>query len=113
MIKTNAIRVLEKNKIPFEIKTYQVDFNDFSGTIVAQKIGAAEEEVFKTLVAKGDKSGIVIFCIPVNSELDLKKAATASGNKNVYMLPLKDLFNITGYVRGGCSPIAMKKNFPT
>lgn len=113
MNKTNAIRILEKNNIPFEIRVYNVDDDDLSGTSVAQKIGAAKEVVFKTLAAKGDKSGILIFCIPVNSELDLKKAAIASGNKYVEMIPHKDLFKTTGYVRGGCSPLAMKKKYPT
>jgi Cys-tRNA(Pro)/Cys-tRNA(Cys) deacylase len=113
MNKTNVIRLLEANKIPHEIKTYQVDENDLSGTTVAQKIGTDEETVFKTLVAEGDKTGIVVFCVPVNTELNLKKAATVSGNKKVDLIPTKNLLTITGYIRGGCSPIGMKKKYPT
>ena len=113
MNKTNVIRLLKANKIPHDIKTYEVNEDDLSGTSVAHKIGAAEEIVFKTLVAEGDKTGIIVFCIPVNSELNLKKAATVSGNKKVELIPTKNLLAITGYVRGGCSPIGMKKKFPT
>jgi len=113
MNKTNAVRLIEANKIHYEIRSYPVDENDLSGKTVAEKIGAAEETVFKTLTAKGDKTGIVIFCIPVNFELNLKKAAAISGNKKIELVPLKDLFNITGYVRGGCSPIGMKRKYPT
>ena len=113
MNKTNVIRLLEANKIPHDIKTYEVNEDDLSGTLVAQKIGAAGEIVFKTLVAEGDKTGIIVFCIPVNSELNLKKAATVSGNKKVELIPTKNLLAVTGYVRGGCSPIGMKKKFPT
>ena len=113
MNKTNVIRLLEANKISHDIKTYDVDEDDLSGTSVAQKIGAADEIVFKTLVAEGDKTGIIVFCIPVNSELNLKKAATVSGNKKVELIPTKNLLSISGYVRGGCSPIGMKKKFPT
>jgi Cys-tRNA(Pro)/Cys-tRNA(Cys) deacylase len=113
MNKTNVIRLLEANKIPHDIKTYDVDEDDLSGTLVAQKIGASDEIVFKTLVAEGDKTGMVVFCIPVNSELNLKKAALVSGNKKVELIPTKNLLAISGYVRGGCSPIGMKKKFPT
>jgi Cys-tRNA(Pro)/Cys-tRNA(Cys) deacylase len=110
--KTNAVRILESNQIEHSTVTYEVDEEDLSGIIVANKIGASPEEVFKTLVAEGDKNGINIFCIPVENELDLKKAAAASKNKKVEMIKVKNLFDITGYVRGGCSPIGMKKNFP-
>ena len=113
MNKTNVIRLLEANKIPHDIKTYIVDEDDLSGTSVAHKIGVDEEIVFKTLVAEGDKTGIMVFCIPVNSELNLKKAATVSDNKKVELIPTKNLLIITGYVRGGCSPIGMKKKYPT
>lgn len=113
MNKTNVIRLLEANKIPHEIKIYQVDENDLSGTTVAQKISIDEKTVFKTLVVEGDKTGIVVFCVPVNSELNLKKAATVSGNKKVELIPTKNLLAITGYIRGGCSPIGMKKKYPT
>lgn len=113
MNKTNAIRILETHNISFDVKEYEVDENDLSGETVAEKIGADQEEVFKTLVAKGDKEGYCVFCIPVNFELNLKKAAKASGNKNVELIKVKELFPLTGYVRGGCSPIGMKKLFPT
>jgi Cys-tRNA(Pro)/Cys-tRNA(Cys) deacylase len=113
MSKTNAIRILESNNIRYATKSYAVDEDDFSGITVANKIGADAETVFKTLVASGDKSGIVVFCIPVTAQLNLKKAADASDNKKVEMIKMKDLFTITGYIRGGCSPIGMKKNFPT
>jgi len=113
MNKTNVIRLLEANKIPHDIKTYMVDEDDLSGISVAHKIGADEEIVFKTLVAEGDKSGIIVCCVPVSSELNLKKAATVSSNKKVELIPVKNLFTISGYVRGGCSPIGMKKKYPT
>jgi Cys-tRNA(Pro)/Cys-tRNA(Cys) deacylase len=113
MNKTNVIRLLEANNIPHEIITYEVDENDLSGTSVAQKIGADEDIVFKTLVANGDKTGIMVFCLPVNFELNLKKAALVSSNKKVELVPTKNLFSVTGYVRGGCSPIGMKKKYPT
>ncbi len=113
MSKTNAIRIIESNNIFYTTHTYEVEVDDLSGETVARKIGVAAESVFKTLVTAGDKTGINIFCIPVTAELNLKKAAGCSGNKNVEMIKTKDLFNITGYIRGGCSPIGMKKNFPT
>lgn len=113
MSKTNVVRLLEANKIPHDIKTYVVDEDDLSGTTVAQKIGVDEEIVFKTLVAEGDKNGILVFCVPVNLELNLRKATTVSGNKKVELIPIKNLLSITGYIRGGCSPIGMKKKFPT
>uniref|UniRef100_A0A832G6Y2 Cys-tRNA(Pro)/Cys-tRNA(Cys) deacylase n=1 Tax=Ignavibacterium album TaxID=591197 RepID=A0A832G6Y2_9BACT len=113
MNKTNAIRILESHKINFDTVEYEVDENDLSGETVAEKIGANHEEVFKTLVAKGDKTGYCVFCIPVNFELNLKKAAKASDNKSVELIKVKELFPLTGYIRGGCSPIGMKKQFPT
>ena len=113
MNKTNVIRLLDANKISYDIKTYIVDENDLSGTSVAQKIEVDEEIVFKTLVAEGDKTGLIVLCIPVNSELNLKKAATVSGNKKVELIPAKNLLTVTGYVRGGCSPIGMKKKYST
>lgn len=113
MSKTNAIRILESNKIKFESINYEVDENDLSGETVALKVGVDPETVFKTLVCIGDQTGHIVFCIPVTTELDLKKAATASGNKKVEMIKLKDLLPLTGYIRGGCSPIGMKKLFPT
>lgn len=113
MHKTNAMRILESNKIPYKYFEYEVDENDLSGITVARKINANPEEVFKTLVAIGDKSGYCVFCIPVEYELNLKKAAFASSNKSVELIKQKDLTTLTGYVRGGCSPLGMKKHFPT
>ena len=113
MSKTNAIRILESHKIKFTTVSYEVDENDLSGETVALKAGADPETVFKTLVCFGDKTGHIVFCIPVTQELNLKKAAAASGNKKVEMIKLKDLLPLTGYIRGGCSPIGMKKLFPT
>ena len=105
--------MLDKAKIPFEPLEYTVDENDLSGIHIADQVGLPYEMVFKTLVAKGDKTGPVVFCIPVHLELDLKKAAVATKNKKVEMLAVKDLLGLTGYIRGGCSPIGMKKQFPT
>lgn len=113
MNKTNAIRILESHQIEFNTIEYDVNENDLSGEAVAEKIAASKDEVFKTLVAKGDKTGYCVFCIPVSCDLNLKKAAKASGNRNVEMIRVKELFPLTGYVRGGCSPIGMKKVFPT
>ena len=113
MQKTNTIRILEKESIPHSIHTYDVDESDLSGITVANKIGAEPERVFKTLVTRGDKTGITVFCIPVTEELNLKKAAVVSGNKKVEMIKEKELLPLTGYVKGGCSPIGMKKKFPT
>ena len=112
-IKTNAMRMLDRAKIPFEPIEYPVDENDLSGTHIADVVGLPYKMVFKTLVAKGDKTGPVVFCIPVHLEIDLKKAAVATGNKRVEMIAVKDLLALTGYIRGGCSPIGMKKQFPT
>ena len=113
MNKTNAMRMLDKAKIPYEALEYQVDENDLSGVTVAGKVGLACDMVFKTLVARGDKTGLVVFCIPVDKEINLKKAAVVTKNKKIEMVHVKDLLNLTGYVRGGCSPIGMKKKFPT
>lgn len=113
MQKTNVMRMLDKAKIEYEVKEYEVDESDLSGIHVAESVGMDTDVVFKTLVAKGDKAGFCVFCIPCAEELDLKKAAKVSGNKKVEMLPLKDLLPTTGYIRGGCSPIGMKKQFPT
>ena len=113
MPKTNAIRILESKGIPFQTLVYEVSEDDFSGETVAQKINADPDSVFKTLVGRGDKAGLVVFCIPVTAELDLKKAAEASGNKKVEMIKQKELLPLTGYVKGGCSPIGMKKPYPT
>ncbi len=113
MSKTNAVRILEANNIPHSLHTYEVNEDDLSGIAVANKINADPDSVFKTLVTEGDKNGLNVFCIPVTAELNLKKAAAASGNKKIEMIKVKDLHPLTGYIRGGCSPIGMKKSFPT
>lgn len=113
MVKTNAMRLLEQAGIEFETKEYEVDENDLSGETVASKVGMDPDSVFKTLVTKGDKNGVAVFCIPVTGELDLKKAAKATGNKKIEMVAVKDLLGLTGYIRGGCSPVGMKKQYPT
>ncbi len=113
MVKTNAMRMLDKAKIKYDAIEYAVDENDLSGVNVAKEANLDEKIVFKTLVAKGDKTGYIVFCIPVAKEVDLKKSAKASGNKKVEMVHVKDLLGLTGYIRGGCSPIGMKKKFDT
>ncbi len=113
MNKTNAMRRLDAAKIKYEVREYEVDESDLSGTHIADQIGLPYEQVFKTLVAKGESSGVVVFCIPVNKEINLKKAAVITGNKKIEMLQVKELLGTTGYIRGGCSPIGMKKSFPT
>ncbi len=112
-LKTNAMRMLTAAKIPFEVLTYEVDESDLSGTHIAAEVGLPMDMVFKTLVAKGDKTGYIVFCIPVDKEIDLKRAAAETGNKRVEMIHVKELLPLTGYIRGGCSPIGMKKKFPT
>lgn len=113
MNKTNAMRLLEQVGIPYKALEYEVDEDNLAGEHVAEQIGIPAEQVFKTLVAKGEKKGIMVFCIPVNLELNLKKAAAVVGDKKIEMLPVKELLNTTGYIRGGCSPIGMKKKYPT
>ena len=111
--KTNAMRMLDSAKIPYEVRTYEFEETDLAGVHAADAVGMPYETVFKTLVARGDKTGFVVFCIPVAEELDLKKAARASKNKSVELLHVKDLLPTTGYIRGGCSPVGMRKQFPT
>ena len=111
--KTNAIRIIEQAHIPHRKAFYEFDENDLSGIHAAKAIGFPEEQVYKTLVAKGPKTGINVFCIPVCCELDLKKAAKAAGDKSIELVAVKDLLSLTGYIRGGCSPVGMKKKFPT
>lgn len=113
MIKTNAMRLLEQADIEYETREYEVDENDLSGEHVASLVGIPMEQVFKTLVAKGDKQGIMVFCIPVGTELNLKKAASVVKDKKIELVHVKDLLGLTGYIRGGCSPIGMKKKYPT
>lgn len=112
MEKTNAVRLIEAAGYKYTVAEYEYDENDLSGVTAAAKIGMPAEQVFKTLVARGDKNGINVFCIPVAEELDLKKAAKVSGNKSVHLVHVKELLGITGYIRGGCSPIGMKKKYP-
>ncbi len=111
--KTNAARLLDKAKIPYELIPYEVDESDLSAVHVASQLNEPLEQVFKTLVLKGDKTGHFICIIPADKEVDLKKAAKVSGNKSCNMILMKDLLNVTGYIRGACSPIGMKKHFPT
>lgn len=111
--KTNVARLLDKAKISYELVPYEVDENDLSATHVAAQLGEEIDVVFKTLVLHGDKSGYFVCVVPGAAEVDLKKAAKASGNKKCDLIPLKDLLPLTGYIRGGCSPIGMKKHFPT
>ncbi|NLP35493.1 MAG: Cys-tRNA(Pro) deacylase [Clostridiales bacterium] len=113
MVKTNAMRLLEQAGISYKALEYEVDEDNLAGEHVAEQIGMPPEQVFKTLVVKGQKKGIMVFCIPVNSELNLKKAAAVVGDKKIEMLHVKDLLRTTGYIRGGCSPIGMKKKYPT
>lgn len=113
MKKTNAIRILDQHRIAYETIEYEVDESDLSATTVAQKLGQNVEQVFKTLVLRGDKTGVFVCVIPGNFDVDLKKAATVSGNKSCEMIAMKELLPLTGYIRGGCTPIAMKKNYPT
>ncbi|MBC8596834.1 Cys-tRNA(Pro) deacylase [Qingrenia yutianensis] len=113
MVKTNAMRLLDKAKIKYDTIEYEVDENDLSGVTIAKKANLDDKMVFKTLVAKGDKTGYLVFCIPVAKEVDLKKAAKISGNKKIEMVHVKDLLGLTGYIRGGCSPVGMKKKFDT
>ena len=111
--KTNAVRLLEANSIQHSALTYEVDEDDLSGITVAKKIGVEPEKVFKTLVTRGEKTGINVFCIPVTEELNLKKAASVCGDKKIEMIKEKELLPLTGYIKGGCSPIGMKKHYPT
>lgn len=111
--KTNAVRLIEQAGIPCREAFYDYDEKDLSGIHAAQGIGFPPEQVYKTLVVRGAKCGILVFCIPVCFELDLKKAAKAAGDKAVELVPVKELLSLTGYIRGGCSPVGMKKRYPT
>ena len=111
--KTNAVRLVQQAKIPCRESFYEFDEKDLNGNHTAAAIGMPPEQVFKTLVTRGDKTGPTVFCIPVAEELDLRRAAAVSGNKRVEMIHVKELLGLTGYIRGGCSPIGMKKLFPT
>lgn len=111
--KTNAARLLDKAKIDYELVPYEVDDNNLAAVHVAEQLGENIGQVFKTLVLKGDKTGFFVCVIPGDREVDLKIAAKVSGNKKADLIPVKELLSTTGYIRGGCSPIGMKKEFPT
>jgi len=111
-VKTNAARILDAAGIHYELREYEVDENDLSAPSVAAKIGMPPEQVFKTLVARGDRAGVLVGCIPANAELDLKAIAAASGNKKVELVAVKEVLALTGYIRGGVSPIGLKKPYP-
>ncbi len=111
--KTNAARFLDRAGIAYELIPYAVDESDLSARHLAEQLGQDIARVFKTLVLKGDKTGYFVCVVPGGAEVDLKKAAKVSGNRSAAMIPMKDLAGVTGYVRGGCSPLGMKKAFPT
>ena len=111
--KTNAARLLDKARIPYKLIPYEFDENDLAAQHVADSLRQDIARVFKTLVLHGDRTGHIVCVVPGNAEVDLKALAKASGNKKVEMIAMKDLLGVTGYIRGGCSPIGMKKRFPT
>lgn len=111
--KTNVARLLDKAKVSYELIPYEVDESDLSAVHVAESLGENVEQVFKTIVLHGEKSGYFVCVLPGDHEIDLKRAAKVSGNKKCELLPMKELLPVTGYIRGGCSPIGMKKHFPT
>lgn len=110
--KTNAVRLLDQLKIPYELRAYEVDPDDLAAETVAAKIGLPAEQVFKTLVASGDRSGISMAVIPGDAELDLKALASATGDRKVQLVPVKELQSLTGYIRGGVTALAAKKDYP-
>jgi len=110
--KTNAARLLDSTGIHYELREYEVDENDLSAPHVAAAIGMPPEQVFKTLVARGDRTGVLMACIPANTELDLKALANASGNKKVELVAVKEVLPLTGYIRGGVSPVGTRKPYP-
>lgn len=110
---TNAMRLLKQAGVEFDTSSYEVDESDLSGVHAAQMLGVDPDCVFKTLVTRSDKGGVYVFCIPVAEELDLKKCAAAAGEKKLEMIHVKELQGLTGYIRGGCSPVGMKKKYPT
>jgi Cys-tRNA(Pro)/Cys-tRNA(Cys) deacylase len=112
MTKTNAVRILDREGVHYELREYQVDENDLSAPHVADAIGMPHEQVFKTLVARGDRTGVLMACIPANTELDLKALAAASGNKKVELVAVKEVLPLTGYIRGGVSPVGTRKPYP-
>ena len=112
MTKTNAARLLDGAGVKYDLRAYTVDEDDLSAPQVAEKIGMPPEQVFKTLVARGDRTGVLMACIPANSELDLRALAAASGNKKVELVAVKEVLGLTGYIRGGVSPIGTRKAYP-
>jgi len=110
--KTLAVRLLDQMKVPYELREYEVDPEDLAAETVAAKIGLPAEQVFKTLVASGDRNGICVAVVPGDAELDLKALAAVSGNRKIQLVPVKDLQSLTGYIRGGVTAIATKKNYP-
>lgn len=112
MNKTNAMRILDRAKLKYEVAEYEYDENDLNGKHIAEGMGVPYSQVFKTLVTRGN-GGFYVFCIPVDKELDLKKCARAAGVKSVEMIAVKEMLSVTGYIRGGCSPVGMKKQYPT
>lgn len=112
MKKTNAARLLDQLRIPYQLVAYEIDESDLSAESVAQKVHLPLHQVFKTLVVRGDKTGIFLACIPGDTELDLKAMAKVSGNKKVDLVPLRDVLPLTGYIRGGVSPIGTKRPYP-
>lgn len=113
ILKTNAMRILDSKKIPYDMLSYESNDGKIDGVSVAHKIGIDEEHVFKTLVAQGTSKELYVFVIPVVEELDLKNAAKIAGEKKIEMIAVKDIMKYTGYIRGGCSPIGMKKHYKT
>lgn len=112
MNKTIAARMLDQQKIAYELREYDWSEDELDAVTVARKVGLPPEQVFKTLVTEGDKTGVLVACIPGNGELDLKALAQVSGNKKVEMVPVKEIQGLTGYIRGGVSPLGMKKAYP-
>ena len=110
--KTNAVRILEGLKVPFELLEYEIDEEALSAEDAAAKTGIAEERTFKTLCCRGDKSGVLLACVPAGRELNFKALASASGNKSAELVHLKEVQGLTGYIRGGCSPLGTKKKYP-
>lgn len=110
--RTNAMRLLNQADIAYRTKTYDYDEDHLGGAHVASQVDFPADQIFKTLVTRGEKKGILVFCIPITTELDLKKAAKAVGDKKIEMIHVKEILGLTGYVRGGCSPVGMKKPYP-
>lgn len=111
-MKTIAARILDQLKVAYELREYDWNEEELDAVTVARKVGLPPEQVFKTLVVRGDRTGVLVACIPGNAELDLKQLATVSGNKKVEMVPVKEIQGLTGYIRGGVSPLGMKKQYP-